>query len=86
MCICSAPRTPLEGVIIYGQRQANDTRQVCSFFEDRGVLFEQADIEGDPANLQRMVELSGQQEAVVIAIGQKIFVGFKPDELDRVLP
>jgi len=86
MCICAAPRTPFEGVTVYGHRQANDYRQVRGFFEDRGVLFEQADIEGDPANLQRMVELSGQQDAVVIAIGQKIFVGFKPDELDCVLP
>jgi hypothetical protein len=86
MCICAAPRTPLEGVIIYGHRQADDYWQVRSFFEERGVLFEYADIERDPANLQRMVELSGQQDTVVVAIGQKIFVGFNPDELDRVLP
>jgi len=86
MCICAAPRTPLEGVTVYGRRQANDYRQVHSFFEERGVLFEQADIEHDPANLQRMVELSGQQDAVVIEIGRKIFVGFNPDELDRALP
>ena len=86
MCICAAPSTPFEGVIVYGRRQADDYGQVRSFFEERGVLFEHADIEHDPANLQRIVELSDQQDAVVIAIGQKIFVGFNPDELDRVLP
>jgi arsenate reductase-like glutaredoxin family protein len=86
MCVCAAPLTPFEGVIVYGRRQADDYRQVRSFFEDRGVLFEDADIEHDPISFQRMAELSGQQEAVVIAIGQKVFVGFNPDELDRVLP
>jgi hypothetical protein len=86
MCICAVPSTPFEEVIVYGRRQADDYGQVRSFFEERGVLFEHADIERDPANLQRIVELSDQQDAVVIAIGQKIFVGFNPDELDRVLP
>ncbi len=86
MCICAAPMTPLEGVIVYGRSQATDYREARRFFEDRGVVFEHADIERDQANLQRMAELSGQQNAIVIEIGQKIFVGFNPNELDRVLP
>jgi hypothetical protein len=64
MCICAAPINPFEGVIVYGRRQADDYCQVRSFFEERGVLFEHADIERDPANLQRIVELSDQQDAV----------------------
>ena len=86
MCICAAPLTPPEGVTVYGYHQARDYQDVRNFFENRGVLFEHADTERDPANLQRMVELSGQQNAVVIEIGKKIFIGFSPDELDRVLP
>ncbi len=86
MCICAVSLTPYEGVTVYSRQQAEDYRQVRNFFEDRGVLFDYADIERDPASLQRMVELSGQQEAVVIEIGQKIFVGFNPNELDCALP
>jgi hypothetical protein len=85
MCICAAPTTPLEGVTVYGGREARDFRQIKSFFDDRGVLFTHADIE-DQANLTHMKMLSGQQEAVVVEIGKKIFVGFVPDELETVLP
>lgn len=86
MCICAAPVTPWEGVTVYGRRDAGDFRQVQTFLEDRGVIFEYADIEGDRANSDRMLKLSGQKEAVVIEIGQKILVGFNPNELDAVLP
>jgi hypothetical protein len=86
MCVCAVPTTPFEGVTVYGRRQAADYQEVRRFFEDRGVLFDHADIECAPVNLQRMVQLSGQQEAVVIEIGQNIFVGLNPQALDRVLP
>ena len=86
MCICAAPRTPLEGVIVYGEVKAKDFQQAKSFFEDRGVIFEHADTQHNSTNLARMVELSGQQNSIVVEIGHNIFVGFKPDALDRVLP
>lgn len=86
MCVCAVPTTPFEGVTVYGRRQAADYQAVRRFFEDRGVLFDHADIEGDQASLQRMVELSGQQETVVIEIGQNIFVGLDPEALNYVLP
>lgn len=86
MCICAAPRTPVEGVIVYGRQLADDYQAVCRFFRDRGVQFEPAEVEDDPANLQVMTALSGQQEATVIKIGKKILVGFDQVELDRVLP
>jgi hypothetical protein len=86
MCICAAPRTPLEGVTVYGRQEARDFRQVKSFFEDRGVIFSHTDVEHDQAGLEQMVSLSGQQDAVVVEIGKNIFVGFTPNELEAVLP
>lgn len=86
MCICAAPRTPLEGVTVYGDRAASDYRQLQRFFADRGVLFDHADPEQDQANRQRMVALSGQDKSVVVEIGKKVFVGFNPAELERALP
>ena len=86
MCICAAPITPLEGVTVYGHREAKDFQQAQRFFEDRGVIFEHTDIERDRTGRERMAALSGQEEAVVIEIGQKIFVGFYPDQLETALP
>ena len=86
MCICAAPTTPFEGVTVYSRRDARDFQQLESFFEDRGVIFDHTDIERDPTGLERMMRLSGQQEAVVIEIGRKILVGFNPDQLEAVLP
>jgi hypothetical protein len=86
MCICAAPTTPWEGVTVYGRPTARDFREVKNFFDDRGVVFTHTDIERDQAGLERMVNLSGQQEAVVVEIGKKIFVGFQPAELETVLP
>lgn len=85
MCICAAPRTPIEGVTVYGRRDNDDFQKVSTFFEDRGVVFDVADSQ-DETNLQRMITLSGQQESVVVEIGRKIFVGFTPAELTRALP
>jgi glutaredoxin len=86
MCICAAPRTPLEGVTVYGSRQTKAYQEVCRFFEDRGVRFDRADIEDNQTNLERVIALSGQQDAPVIEIGKQIFIGFDSVELDRALP
>lgn len=86
MCVCAGPCNPFEEITVYGSLAAADYQEVRRFFEDRGVLFDHADIEDNPASLQRMVELSGQQEAVVIEIGKNIFVGLNPEALNRVLP
>jgi arsenate reductase-like glutaredoxin family protein len=86
MCICAAPRTPPEGVTIYGDSNARDFRQLKSFFEDRGVLFDHADSTQSSANQERMLSLSGQQQAAVVEIGKNIFIGFTPDAIEQVLP
>ena len=86
MCICAAPRTPLEGVNVFGRRSGRDFQQLQSFFEDRGVIVDYTDIEHDQSGLERMLSLSGQGEAVVTQIGQRIFVGFNPGEIETALP
>jgi glutaredoxin len=86
MCVCAPPRTPVEGVTIYGRSRAEDVRRVQSFFEDRGVVFDYADIEQDADAANRAMELSGQRDAVVVAIGSRVFVGFDPSALDSALP
>ena len=86
MCICGAFKTPLEGVNVYGRPEAGDSRQVKLFLEDRGVRFKYTDISQDADGLAHMQTVSGQQDAVVVEIGKKIFVGYTPVELDCALP
>jgi hypothetical protein len=86
MCICAAPRTPVEGVNVYASKDARDYNEVRIFFEDRGVRFKHLDVAENADNLAKMKSLSGQQDEVVVEIGKKIFVGFTPDELQSVLP
>jgi glutaredoxin len=71
---------------VYGRSEAPDFQRVRRFLEDRGVLFQHADVERDRANLERMKALSGQANAVVIEIGKKVIVGFDPAALERALP
>lgn len=86
MCICAIPPTPIEGVTVYGRREAGDFQAVRRFFEDRGVLFDQADVGADTANLERMAALSGQTDNVVVEVGKRVLVGFDSDALESVLP
>jgi len=86
MCICAPPRTPIEGVTVYGRSEWPEYLELCRFFEDRGVLFDHEDVGADTAALEQMRCLSGQVERTVIAIGKRIFVGFMLAELERALP
>jgi glutaredoxin len=86
MCVCAPPRTPVEGVTVYGRSGAQDVRKVQQFFEDRGVVFDYVDLDRQPAEVDRVVSLSGQHEAAVVEIGRRIFVGYEPDALESVLP
>jgi hypothetical protein len=86
MCICAAPRTPLEGVNVFGHGSARDFQQLQSFFEDRGVIVAYRDVEHDQIAVERMLTLSGQGQAVVTQIGQRVFVGFNPAEIETALP
>lgn len=86
MCICAAPRTPLEGVNVFGHSRARDFQQLQSFFEDRGVVVTYTDVEQDQIAAERMLSLSGQNSAVVTQIGRRIFVGFNPGEIETALP
>ena len=86
MCICAPPRTPPEGVVIYGQPEWPDVRSLFSFFEDRGVVYDAENVARQPDALERMQCLSGQTALAVTVIGKAVFVGYVPDQIERVLP
>jgi glutaredoxin len=66
--------TSLEGI------QAQD------YFSRKGLAFADVDVSTNPLAFKKIEELSGQTKQVVIVVNQQVFIGFKPDELDLVVP
>ncbi len=86
MCVCAPPRTPPEGVVIYARPEWSDFAALRNFFEDRGVVYDYENVVQQPAALQHMQRLSGQTEQAVTAIGSAVFIGYVPNEIERLLP
>ena len=84
--MCAGPITPLEGVTVYGRTDSRGFYDVRRFFNDRGVIFTHADTSADQENQDKMINLSGQEESVVVEIGKKVFVGFVPEQIETALP
>ncbi len=73
-------------ITLYRPPDSAEGRQVQHFFERKAVAFEDLDVSTDPQALHRMRALSGQVERPVIVVDDRIFVGFDPSELERLVP
>ena len=73
-------------VTIYAAPASPETRDARSFFNRKGIPFEDLDIATDPQAWQKIQELSGQAERPVIIVDEKIFVGFDQSQLESAVP
>ncbi len=55
------------------------------FFEDKGISFEEVNVEQDQQKAAEMVKKSGQMGVPVIEINGEIIVGFNRPEIERAL-
>lgn len=55
------------------------------YLEEKGVVFENADVSQDQAALQEMISLSGQMGVPVIVIDGDVIVGFDQSRIDAKL-
>lgn len=55
------------------------------FLTDKGVTFEEYDVLTNVERRQEMIEKSGQMGVPVIAVEDKIMVGFDEQELSKML-
>ncbi len=77
---------PAVYVTIYSSPTSTETRDARSFFNRKGIPFEDLDISTDPQARQKIEELSGQAERPVIVVDEKIFIGFDKSQLESAVP
>jgi len=70
------PKTP----IIYIKPGCPWCREALSFFSQHGVQVEVRDVLASPANMQRMVEISGQSLTPTFEYGEFVVADFSVDE------
>jgi arsenate reductase-like glutaredoxin family protein len=73
-------------VTIYAAPTSSETRDARSFFNRKGIPFEDLDISTDPQARQKIQELSGQAERPVIIVDEKIFIGFDQSQMESAVP
>ncbi len=67
--------------ILYIKRGCGWCREAMSFFSQHGVEVEVKDVLADRANMQRMVEISGQSLTPTFEYGDFVVADFSVDEL-----
>lgn len=56
-----------------------------SYLEQKGVNYEETNVEHDAEGLKELVSLSGQQSVPVVNIDGKIVIGFDRNKIDEYL-
>lgn len=72
-------------VKIYSAPDCPWCQKAKEFFKENKVEFEEIDVSENQEAAEEMVKKSGQQGVPVIEVDGKIMVGFKEEELKKVL-
>ncbi len=76
----------LPKVIIYTVEGCYKCKQVTSYFDQKGILYENVDVRAnDKKRAREMIEKSGQKSVPVIEINGQIIVGYQPDEFEKLI-
>ncbi len=81
-CKCIGPID----VTIYRTPASREGTDLKSFFDRKGVCYEDLDVQADPRAFEIMQKISGQTIRPVVVIDNRVFVGFDPEELDHFVP
>ncbi|HVN53181.1 MAG TPA: glutaredoxin family protein [Anaerolineaceae bacterium] len=81
-CKCIGP----VDITVYRIPTSREGYDVKSYFDRKGVRYEDMDVQVSPQALEKMKQLSGQTTRPVIVINDRVFVGFDPEELDHFVP
>jgi glutaredoxin 3 len=71
--------------IIYTTITCPFCKMAKTFFQEKGIEYEEKDVTSDESLQQEMVKKSGQFAVPVIDIGGQIVVGFQKDALEKAL-
>lgn len=73
----------MKKITIYSTTKCHYCQLAKNWFDELGLSYSTIDVGVDLDARKKMVELSGQMGVPVITIGKKVFVGFKPEELEE---
>lgn len=74
-----------EKISVYGTAWCPHCHAVKEFFKEKGIKFEDIDIEKEQEKAKEMIEKSGQMGVPVIVINDEIIVGFDKEKIERLL-
>lgn len=77
---------PSVDVTLYRDPASAEGRQARSYFDRKGVRYEDLDVAADSAAFQHMEALSGQHERPVIVVDGRILVGYDQAALELIVP
>jgi glutaredoxin-like YruB-family protein len=72
-------------VVIFTQPDCPPCHIVKLFLEERGVAFEERDIQADPATVKELLEVYKSHSTPTLVIGEEVMIGFDPERLDEIL-
>jgi glutaredoxin-like YruB-family protein len=75
----------MEQVMVYTTESCPWCRKAKAYLEERGVPFQEVNLETDQEAARRIVELTGQRSVPVLARGERYVVGFDPARIDNLL-
>lgn len=76
----------MDKVKIYSTPTCPFCHRAKAYLTEKGVEFEDHDVSSDQEALAQMIDLSGQMGVPVIAVGDKVVVGFDRAKLEALLP
>ena len=70
---------------VYSISDCSWCKKAKSYLEQKGVNYEDTNVEHDAEGLKELVSLSGQQSVPVVNIDGKIVIGFDRNKIDEYL-
>jgi len=70
-------------VIVYSTSTCPWCARVKSFLKEKGIGFEDINVDEDKKAAKEMIKISGQMGVPVIVIGKEVIVGFDERALER---
>jgi glutaredoxin 3 len=77
--------TTPQRVLVFTSPSCSWCRAVKDHLKKNHVTFREIDVSRDPSAARDLVRMTGQQGVPVVMIGSRPIVGFKREEIDRLL-
>lgn len=72
-------------IIIFTQPDCPPCWSAKVYLADKGLEFEERDVSVDQDAVRELVETYQSRSTPTIVIGDKVMIGFDPEELDQIL-